>query len=185
MKMNKSTQYAVKLILLAFAVLLSVSGCGVLDDDEQSHVTLIGNSNSNNGIHVPGAIRIATDADPAQLSGTVTVDGGQPHPLTISSDGISATIEISNLLPGEHEFVIAFFYDIGEGVQVTLAQAVKNVSLEPGSNALNFIDSDYRFDFDNDQDQVNNLEEIVAGTDPNDDVCVVGVSKIGACTLDS
>ena len=68
---------------------------------------------------------------------------------------------------GEHSFRIEFeFESMKYGKTFVLATAQKSLNVVPGSNTLQFLNSEYKKDYDDDNDNLTNLDELNSGTDP-------------------
>ena len=125
------------------------------------------------------------------LSASIKVNDDPPIPMTISDDGLTSSASVT-LSMAVHTVTITF--EFTEGTEaVTLATATKQIDLSNGSASLSFADADYTTTgdgFDNDNDGFSNLAEIIANTNPTDELdtpltCLLDDtnSLIGSCAL--
>ncbi len=167
-----------KLIISACFILL-LSACSSNDDTDTTAETVT---------EIPQFIQklalITTDPD-AELLAWITIDGGTRTQLTIDLVAGTASKSIT-LSRSAHTVLIEFeFTDSVE--TITLATATKTVDLSAGDANLTFEDADYDIDsYDKDNDGINNVTEIIDGTDPlvaNVSDCILDTSVIGGCIL--
>ena len=114
----------------------------------------------------------------------ITIDGGTRIPMSIdSAAGTSSTsITLSRTI---HTVLIEFEFTDGVNT-ITLATVTSTVDLSSGDASLSFTDADYITDYDDDNDGISNLDEIISGTDPlvaDISDCILDTSFIGDCTL--
>jgi len=157
-------------------------GCDLINRNNESTV------NDWDGVAVP--LAIINSNLPGNTYARLYMDEGAT-PLReqiVTTDGSQATVTFANVeVPaGSHSFTIRFENQSSSFGLVELARAQSPaVDLAPSSTSdLSefFINDNYYFT-DTDSDHVTNLDELIAGSPPDDDVCVVGVSKIGFCSL--
>jgi len=105
-------------------------------------------------------------------------------PMTIDSAAgtVSASIPLDRAT-----YTVFIEFEFTDGVAtITLATVDSPVDLSNGDASLSFTDADYDINFDNDSDGINNVTEIINGTDPLVPVvtnCILDTSVIGGCTL--
>ncbi len=129
----------------------------------------------------------------------ITIDEGTRIQLTIDSttstlststvstvSTVSASISITDLSRSIHTLLIEFEFTDGVDT-ITLATVTSTVDLSAGDASLSFADTDYETaSYDDDNDGINNLTEIINGTDPlvpDISDCILDTSVIGGCTL--
>lgn len=130
----------------------------------------------------------ALNVGTGNLVATITVDDSPPIAMTISDDGLTSSASVT-LSMAVHTITITF--EFTEGTEtVTLATATKQIDLTSGSASLSFAVEDYSTDFDSDNDGFSNLAEIIANTNPTDELdtpltCLLDDtnSLIGSCAL--
>ena len=150
--MQKSSSKLILLISSIFIALI-LSGCG----NEQAA------QNSASSFAMPKAITQAKIADSASIKAYLQVDGGARQQMTVSNS--DASIAITGLSPGSHQFTITFEYSSGSnsGQILVLAQSSHTANINAGANTpLAFVDADFDFNaFDHDDDGISNLDEIL------------------------
>jgi hypothetical protein len=166
-------------LIFSACFMLVLSACSSNDDAAETTETVT---------EIPQFIQklALTTADPdAELLAWVIIDGGEPIPLTIDLVAGTASKSIT-LNRSKHTILIEFEFTDGVDT-ITLATATKTVDLSAGDASLAFVDTDYDVaSYDDDNDGVSNLSEIINGTDPLIPAvtdCILDTSVIGGCTL--
>jgi len=162
-------------------------GCDLINSNSESTV------NDWDGVAVPLAIfdsYLPENSTFARLYmdvGTTPLQELKPlQQQTVRTDNSQSTVTFSGIgVPaGQHIFTITFVNNSETFGEIELARADgEPVDLVPGPNPILNFTGVYTFT-DSDGDQISNLNELIAGSPPDDDVCVLGVSLIGRCTLD-
>ncbi len=128
------------------------------------------------------------DLSTGTLTATISVNGGAAQPMTISSDGLSASVTLSNLSTGSTDFTIVFTYDIDPVGPLDVASATKTINVTSGSNTLSFASGDYvTAIFDEDGDGISNIVELDESSvsSPVVALCELGTAVLGSCELGS
>ncbi len=167
------------LVTVLWVALLSLVGCG----DDDSTVTI--------GPPDSGAIKIPMDIHKAvtatgTLRGFISVFRGETEVLTqeMTIDGDEASATIPGLDPEVYSFTVEFEFEaVDFDGTFIVASATKELDVVAGSNNLDFNNSDYDINFHGDDDELNNLYELENNLNPSSNVCVVGFSLVGRCTL--
>ena len=122
------------------------------------------------------------------LTITISVNGGTPQPMTISGDGLTASITLANLDLGSTDFTIDVFYDDGSSGNLQVASGTKTISVAEGSNALDFVTADFdTASFDADGDGISNIVELdeASISSPVVSLCILDTAKLDNCELGS
>ena len=158
---------------LCIAVLTSACGGG----GEDSSAAPTGQINLSTTFNVD-INNLPTDGD---LHVYAAIDGGTQQDMQIVNTAASASI--TNLSIGSHTVKVEVVFTYNNGMSIVLLSASSNVNVVNGANLLDIKSSTYANNYNDDNDGVNNLDEINAGTSPYDSTCVIGVSVINSCTL--
>ncbi len=166
-----------KLIFSACFILV-LSACSSSDDTDTTAETVT---------DIPQFIQklVLNTTDPnASLLAWITIDGGTRTQLTIDLVTNTASRSIT-LSRSKHTVLIEFEFTDGVDT-ITLATATKSIDLSDGYDSLTFEIPDYTTSYDDDNDGLSNLSEIIDGTDPLIPAvtdCILDTSVIGNCTL--
>jgi hypothetical protein len=168
--------------LFLFICAYLLSGCGSEGDSTRT-------SSSGQDEHVSFQLPKAVfgnklDQNTGALSATISVDGGNPTPMTISGTTASATL--NNIPAGLTAFTILFTYDLPPYGPLDIARASKEIDVTTGNNTLNFLVSDYdTVSFDEDNDGISNIVELDenSSTSPVVTLCILGTAQLGECEL--
>ena len=121
----------------------------------------------------------------ASLLAWITIEGGTRAPMTIDSAAGTVSTTIT-LPPALYNVLIEFEFTDGADT-ITLATLPFTADLTNGDVSLTFADTDYdTASYDNDSDGIDNVTEIINGTDPlvaDISDCILETSVIGGCTL--
>ena len=144
-------------------------------------------SGSSQGIAIPTAIsRLALPTDTVSFTAAIFLDENASPLASKSIANGETTIGFSDLeVPiGNHTFTLKFRLETKD-YDILLATSVSNpVEITEGSNqSLSFDINNYNYNYDNDSDLVLNIDEIKAGSPPDKDTCVIGVSYLDHCSL--
>ena len=170
-----------KLLKLVFSscLILALSACSSNDDTVATAETVT---------EIPQFIQkfALNTTDPnASLLAWITIDGGTRNPMTIDSAAGTVSTSIPGLSRTTHSVLIEFEFTDGVDT-ITLATVTSTVDLSSGDASLTFTDADYDISFDDDSDGINNVTEIINGTDPlisSVNNCILDTSVIGGCIL--
>jgi hypothetical protein len=166
-------------LVVSSCFILALSACSSNDDTVATAETVT---------EIPQFIQKFTlnTADPdASLLAWITIDSGTRNPMTIDSAAGTESTSIPGLSRTTHSVLIEFEFTDGIDT-ITLATVTSTVDLSSGDASLSFADTDYTTSFDNDGDGINNVTEIINGTDPLVPAvtnCILDTSVIGGCTL--
>ena len=171
-----------KLLKLVFSscLILALSACSSNDDTVATAETVT---------EIPQFIQkfALNTTDPnASLLAWITIDGGTRNPMTIDSAAGTVSTSIPGLSRSVHTVLIEFEFTDGVDT-ITLATVTSTVDLSAGDASISFDDTDYdTASYDDDSDGINNVTEIIIGTDPSvadTSDCILDTSVIGGCTL--
>ncbi len=117
-------------------------------------------------IFVPDGIRQSKLPDAGTLLAYLTLDNGSRRTMTVGTD--EATISLTEIPFGEHEFSVEFEFDSDDfGQNILLSRATQVVEITASANSILFDSSSYDTSFDNDEDGRTNLEELSDNLNPN------------------
>ena len=158
-----------------FLVLL-FSGCSE-EGEFQPSLSEEGGDN----IALPALLLNARSLQTSRVQALLKIDHGTPQKMLIKNG--RASLDLSNLTAGKHDFFLNFKYETDNAELVSVATAKKTVELRLNQeNSLGFLPSDYRFP-DEDGDGVSNLRELDYGSDiddPNDPDFLPEMMKVAA-----
>lgn len=174
---------AKSLYFLTLATALMLAGCG------QNETASVSSPQDNNlSFRVPDSI-LASRLDLVAGTLTATISyGATTVPLTISSDGLTASATLNNIPVGATDFTILFTYDLPPFGPLDVASATKNINVTTGNNTLAFATTDYdTASFDADGDGISNIVELdeASTSSPVVALCVLDSSQIDGCELGS
>ena len=115
----------------------------------------------------------------------ITIDDDVPSQMTVDKIAGTVSTSITGLSRTTHNVLIKFEFTDGVDT-ITLATVESTVDLTNGDASLSFADTDYNTAFDKDGDGIDNLTEIIIGTDPlvvDISNCILDTSVIDGCTL--
>jgi hypothetical protein len=165
-----------KLIFSTYFILV-LSACSSSDDTVATAETVT---------QIPQSIQaLALTSTDGNLEAWITIDNGARTPMTIDAAAGTVSTSITGLSRATHSVLIEFEFTDGVDT-ITLATVTSSVDLSAGDASLSFADTDYTTAYDNDNDGIDNVTEIINGTDPLiDDIsdCILDTSVIGGCTL--
>ena len=165
-----------KLIFSACFILV-LSACSSSDDTVATAETVT---------EIPQSIQaFALNNTDGNLVAWITIDNGARTPMAINAAAGTVSTSIPGLSRATHSVLIEFEFTDGVDT-ITLATVTSTVDLTNGDASLSFADTDYTTAYDKDGDGVNNLTEIINGTDPlvvDISNCILDTSVIGGCTL--
>lgn len=171
--------------LFALFAAVALTGCG--SQDETSTATV--QESQIVSFKVPEAILAGKlDLATGTLTATISVNDGTPQPMTISSDGLTASVTLTAIPTGSTEFTIVFTYDNPSFGPLDVASATKTINVTTGSNTLSFASSDYvTAIFDEDGDGVSNIVELdeFSVSSPVVALCKLGTAVLDSCELGS
>lgn len=178
-KLIPSSQ-AIRLYLFALIAVFTLAGCGSQDETPPQTSTLSFKLSDT-------LLGSRLDQGTGALTIFVSVDGASPpQAMTISGDGLTASITLDNIATGSREFTIDIFYDDGSSGNLQVASGTKNAGIVEGSNTLNFVTLDFdTASFDADSDGLSNLVELDEFSTTSPISCVLGTSELGNCELGS
>jgi len=162
---------------------LVIVGCG----------SPIGNNNTNeknaSRVSIPKSIQaLALPVDTTSFTANLFLDEGTSAiaSATITMDGTQKSVDFNDIAVavGTHNFTIKFEVKTANYGLILASALSDTITITAGSSQiLNFNRKNYNFDYDLDSDLVSNFDEIEAGSPPDDDVCVLGVSLVGYCSI--
>ena len=153
---RKETLSSVLNFLLSFLLIVTFSGCGVENDG--SGATISSSEENHLDFPLPKALGQVSD-----MSATLTISGVGTYNMTINSDNM-ASVTVPGVPEGLHTFTITYYYQ----EIVVLATTSTSATVRAGKTTkVSFSSSPTNSDFDDDGDGVNNLDEVKAGTDPD------------------
>jgi hypothetical protein len=124
------------------------------------------------------------DQTAGNLTATISVNGGNPMPMTIS--GTSASSTLNNIPAGETSLTIVFTYDREPFGPLVVASATKSITVTGGADTIAFASEDYdTASFDADADGISNLQELAesSATSPLVSLCILGTAVLDDCEL--
>jgi len=143
-------------IIFCFLFALFLTACGSDSSTENS---------ASADLNLPGEIAKLKLSDTGSIRAYVTVDGGTQTEMTVS--GSTASIQLSGLSEGSHQFTIKFEYVLNSdpGNPIILAEVTKPGTVSStNNNTLSFVESDFIYaDYDDDNDGISNLDEMQSG----------------------
>ncbi|OED39075.1 hypothetical protein AB833_16150 [Chromatiales bacterium (ex Bugula neritina AB1)] len=145
--------------LLGFCAILSVlGGC-----DGSAELSSGIASNEQITVSLPERIRNAAAVDLNAVQAVATVNG-EEHILTLNGGKFQASISV----PSNTSFTIRldFSETLPSGISIVLASYQENISVAGTNQTVEFFDSDYNTNFDNDGDGFSNIAERELNTDP-------------------
>jgi hypothetical protein len=179
----------IKFLIYLFLILFSFYGCSGDDKNEQ------GVSKTAGEISIPSAIRGAALPSGATLIAEVYIDYVDDSSIPAETQNLTLPVTenvqftLSGISLGDHRFTVIFKYTNDPEFPGTfeLARGASEVvPIVDGTNpGITLDDAAYDTSADDDNDTVPNLTELDMRSNPGDDVCVIGVSKIGSCSLDT
>jgi len=169
------------LALMTIVLALILTGCGQRSDQDE-----VSFSDNTLAAPLPAALKLTA----TQILVVEVIDGGNTIPCTnLSVDTVNDTFTCNiTLSSGPHtltlvHLVIDSTYTYGpDPVRVATTSGIV-VDVVPGQTTpADFSSATLTYN-DDDGDGINNLDELTAGTDPADAVCILGTSLIGSCVL--
>ncbi len=155
-----------------FVMLIILNACGGGDGNVQ-------NNQNQTVTKVPVPLQ-KLNVDRNALKAYITLDGSPDRiEMLIDSTGDgTASVVLPGLTRSLHNIVIFYEYTDATG-SLILAEYRNSIDLTSGSQNLNVAVNDYVFDFDEDGDNVNNITELLEGTNPRlQETGVLGVQLI-------
>ncbi len=113
---------------------------------------------------LPQTLLQSSLSDTGATTAYLQVDEGTRKAMTLT--GSTASIQLSGLAPGMHQFSVILEYALTSDPQtpVTLVESTKNASISAGGNSISFADSDFDFSLlDSDNDSISNFDEMLSG----------------------
>lgn len=185
MRPKQMVRFIIILLILPFLFY----GCSAEDNNEGDV------SKTGGEISIPSAIRGAALPAGATLIAKVYIDYVDDSSTPVDTQNLTLPVTdnveftLSGISLGDHRFTVIFEYTDDPEFSGTfeLARGVSDVvTIVAGSNpGITLDDAAYDTSADDDNDTVPNITELDMRSNPGDDVCVIGVSKIGNCTLDT
>jgi len=146
----------IKFINLSVTLLLMLSACSQPGNESVS-------PGNNGGAALPFAVSALPDPNPLKATLICPPDGSRV-PMDIDRVKNTAKGSCSGLSTGAQTFSIELTYGTND---LMLANASKSINVGSGGNNLSFRATDYKTDYDADNDGISNLDEIINGTNPN------------------
>jgi len=157
------------------AVLLILNGCSY---PEQDNVLVSGN---NLSLPLPASL-VVIDASTLIVE---VVDGGTVLPCGgLTVDQVAHTFSCNiTLSEGAHSISLKYYIkDATYGVVPIQTTSAISITVVAGTTTTADFSSVTVTPIDSDGDTINNLDELIAGTNPFA-TCKLGTSKLGSCTL--
>ncbi len=173
-----------RLCIAALITILTLAGCGNQDetaaDSQQSSTLSFKISDSLLGSKL--------DQTAGTLTVRIQVGSGAFQTMTISGDGLTASLTLDNIPVGATDFTIEITYELVPFGPLVVALGTKTITVVEGGNTLSFATTDFdTASFDEDGDGVSNLVELDENstTSPVVAICVLDASLLGECELGS
>lgn len=156
--------------LFIVLILLNLYACGGSNDSPTPSAS---NTKTVNGITPPAILETkAVNADsfcssePGQLCATVSIDDGEEIEMSFSAETGQASFESPSLETGEHTLAITW-YVTGDNNPHHYILAQSSQSFDLVSQGQRITPTPYITDFNEDGDELSNLEEYMAGRNIN------------------
>ena len=169
--------------LFALFAAFVLVGCGSQDETSATPAQ----ESQTLSFKVPDAILASKlDLNAGTLTATISY-GTTTAPMTISPDGLTASVTLENVPLGSTDFTILFTYNLAPFGPLDVAQATQNFDIVAGSNALSFTAAYDTAIFDDDGDGVSNIVELdeFSVSSPVVALCELGTAVLGSCELGS